>query len=146
MSTALMCVDRIDAWEPRKRISASKAISMEEEYFRDHFPYFPVLPGVLIIEVGVQLTSWLIGASSGFSHAGTLEKVLVFRFSRPAQPGCSLSLCVDCPEWSDERLRVRAKAGTDEGPCAAGELIVRVGTARDPASLQAEFERMRVAG
>jgi 3-hydroxyacyl-[acyl-carrier-protein] dehydratase len=140
-----MCVDRIDDWQPRKRISGWKAISMEEEYFRDHFPHFPVLPGVLIIEACVQLTSWLIGASSEFLYSGTLEKVLVFRFSRPAQPGSTLGLCIDCAQWNDECLHVHVEVRTDDRPCANGELRVRLSPSRDRSLLEAEFERMRTS-
>jgi len=43
-------IDKIDTLEPGKRIAATKSLSLAEEYLRDHFPNFPVMPGVLMLE------------------------------------------------------------------------------------------------
>ena len=47
-------VDRILELEPSKRILASKHIAPDEDYFRDHFPGYPVVPGVLLVEMIAQ--------------------------------------------------------------------------------------------
>lgn len=59
-------VDRIRELEPGKRIVATKALSLAEEYLSDHFPTFPVLPGVLMLEAMVQASAWLVRASQDF--------------------------------------------------------------------------------
>lgn len=59
-------VDRIDELEPGKRIVARKALTLAEEYLQDHFPRFPVLPGVLMLEALVQASAWLVRASLDF--------------------------------------------------------------------------------
>ena len=43
-------VDRVHAWEPGKRLTASKVLTLGEEYLADHFPTFPVMPGVLMLQ------------------------------------------------------------------------------------------------
>ncbi len=43
-------VDRVDECEPGERVVAVKALALNEEFFRDHFPGMPVLPGAMILE------------------------------------------------------------------------------------------------
>src|SRR5262249_5360494 len=62
-------LDRITALEPGKRIVPDKALSLAEEYLADHFPTFPVMPGVLMLEALVQSASWLVRATTDFSHS-----------------------------------------------------------------------------
>src|SRR5690349_1993879 len=56
-------IDRIVELEPGARIKAIKALSMAEEYLGDHFPKFPVLPGVLMLEALTQAGAWLVRSS-----------------------------------------------------------------------------------
>ena len=47
-------IDRIVELEQGARITAVKSVSLAEEYLRDHFPRFPVLPGVMMLEAMTQ--------------------------------------------------------------------------------------------
>ena len=47
-------LDRIIDFEPGDRITAVKSLAMAEEYLADHFPNFPVMPGVLMLEAMTQ--------------------------------------------------------------------------------------------
>ena len=47
-------LDRIDRWEPGKSLAASKFLALGEEYLADHFPKFPVMPGVLMLQACVD--------------------------------------------------------------------------------------------
>lgn len=62
-------IDRIVELEPGRRIKAVKALSLAEEYLADHFPRYPVMPGVLMIEAMVQAGAWLLRATRGFAPA-----------------------------------------------------------------------------
>ena len=53
-------LDRVVAIEPGKSITALKAVSLSEEYLADHFPRFPVLPGVMMLEALTQAAAWTI--------------------------------------------------------------------------------------
>ena len=57
-----------------KLIRAGKPLSLAEEYLQDHFPAFPVLPGVLMIEAMVQSSAWLVRISEDFRHSMVLLK------------------------------------------------------------------------
>lgn len=62
-------VDKIDRIEPGKKIMGHKALSLAEEYLADHFPAFPVLPGVLMLESLVQTAAWLLRIETGWSKS-----------------------------------------------------------------------------
>lgn len=53
-------VDRIIELERAKKITAIRAVTIAEEYLGDHFPTFPVLPGVLMLQALVESASWLV--------------------------------------------------------------------------------------
>ncbi len=67
-------VDRIESCVPSERIVAIKAVSLAEEYLADHFPSFPVLPGVFMLESLAESAAWLIRASEDFAHSVILLK------------------------------------------------------------------------
>ena len=62
-------IDRITELVPGERIKAVKAVTLAEEYLADHFPTFPVLPGVLMIEAMVQASMHLVRVSEDFAHS-----------------------------------------------------------------------------
>lgn len=64
-----LLIDRITELVPGERVSAIKSVSLAEEYLRDHFPTFPVLPGVLMIEALVQASMCLVRATEDFAHS-----------------------------------------------------------------------------
>jgi 3-hydroxyacyl-[acyl-carrier-protein] dehydratase len=53
-------IDKIVSLESGKQIKAVKNVSLAEEYLADHFPTFPVLPGVLLLEGLIESASWLV--------------------------------------------------------------------------------------
>ena len=62
-------IDKILELDPGKSIVAVKNLSLAEEYLADHFPGFPVMPGVLMLEAIVQAGAWLIRATNDFEHS-----------------------------------------------------------------------------
>jgi 3-hydroxyacyl-[acyl-carrier-protein] dehydratase len=62
-------IDNITELVPGERATAVKALTLAEEYLGDHFPRFPVLPGVLMLEGMVQTASWLVRKTEDFAHS-----------------------------------------------------------------------------
>jgi len=62
-------IDRIVELVPGERIVAIKAVSLAEEYLGDHFPTFPVLPGVLILEAMAEAGAWLVREAEDFASS-----------------------------------------------------------------------------
>ena len=62
-------VDRILDFEPGKRIRLVKNLTLAEEYLADHFPSFPVMPGVLMLETLVEAGAWLLRLTGNYQHS-----------------------------------------------------------------------------
>ncbi len=67
-------IDRVVSLEVGREIKAVKNVSLAEEYLADHFPAFPVLPGVLLLEGLVESASWLVRETENFAHSMVLLK------------------------------------------------------------------------
>jgi 3-hydroxyacyl-[acyl-carrier-protein] dehydratase len=65
-------IDKIVSLEEGKSLTAVKCVSLAEEYLGDHFPTFPVLPGVLLLQGLVESASWLVRQTEGFAHSMVL--------------------------------------------------------------------------
>lgn len=82
-------VDRITQLKPGESIQAIKNLSLAEEYLADHFPGFPVMPGVLMLEAMTQASAWLIRATDDFSQSVVVLKearnVKYSNFVKPAE-------------------------------------------------------------
>ena len=64
-------VDRVLEWEPRNRIVTLKNVTINEPFFQGHFPGYPVMPGVLMIESMAQSAALLSALTS--EHNATSE-------------------------------------------------------------------------
>jgi 3-hydroxyacyl-[acyl-carrier-protein] dehydratase len=88
-----LLIDRITELVPHKSISAVKNLSLAEEYLADHFPGFPVMPGVLMLEALVQAGGWLVRHSEDFAHSAVLLKeVKAIRYNSFVTPGDTLKV------------------------------------------------------
>ena len=62
-------LDRIVEVQPGQALRAVKNLTLGEEYLADHFPTFPVMPGVLMLETLVEAGAWLLRLSDDFRHS-----------------------------------------------------------------------------
>ncbi len=95
-------VDRITELQVRERIVAIKAVSLAEEYLADHFPTFPVLPGVLMLESLAEAGAWLVRVSQDFAHSVILlSEAKNVTYKSFLKPGYLLRTEVTCRRMDD---------------------------------------------
>jgi 3-hydroxyacyl-[acyl-carrier-protein] dehydratase len=82
-----LLVDDILELEPGKRIRGLKRIATDEDYFRDHFPGFPVVPGVLLTEMMAQLAGKCLDAENPARGRSMLAAIESAKFRHWVNPG-----------------------------------------------------------
>jgi 3-hydroxyacyl-[acyl-carrier-protein] dehydratase len=89
-------IDKIISIETGKEIKAIKNLSLAEEYLADHFPTFPVLPGVLLLEGLIESASWLVRQSENFAHSMILlEQARNVKYRSFLAPGAQIEYTVE---------------------------------------------------
>ena len=89
-------VDRIIEVQPGRLIRARKNLTLGEEYLADHFPSFPVLPGVLMLEALTQAAGWLLHVRHEFSRSfAVLKEARNVKYGHFVAPGNALQVEVD---------------------------------------------------
>ncbi len=105
-------VDTIHELEPGKSITASKRLPASEEIFRDHFPGFPVVPGVLLTEMMAQAAGKCLDADSSHPGRAMLGKIRSASFREWVRP--------------DEQAIIRAEITQNRPAYAAASCVVEV--------------------
>jgi 3-hydroxyacyl-[acyl-carrier-protein] dehydratase len=102
-------IDRIDVLQPGSRITAVKNLSMAEEYLKDHFPGFPVMPGVLMLEAMAQASAWLVRASEDFAHSiVVLKEARGVKYGQFVEPGQTLQVTAEIVSQTDRETVLKA--------------------------------------
>lgn len=102
----MLLVDRVEELVLDERISAVKAVTINEGFFQGHFPGRPIMPGVMIVEALAQAAGVLAMESFGLAGSGKLVYFMAIdnaKFRAPVEPGCLLHLNV---EFTQKRPRV----------------------------------------
>jgi 3-hydroxyacyl-[acyl-carrier-protein] dehydratase len=110
-----LLVDRVVEYEPTKRLVAIKNVTMNEPFFQGHFPDYPIMPGVLVVEAMAQA-----GALIMLSEIGDRgKKLTVFtgidkaKFRRPITPGDQIRFEVSVLSFRSRAGRMQGKAFVD---------------------------------
>ena len=113
-----LLVDRIEELEEGKRAVGLKNVTINEEFFNGHFPQYPVMPGVLIVEALAQVSAVIMLTKEGNEgRLGLLAGIDQCRFKKQVKPGDQLRLEVDI-------TRVKGSIGKGKGIATVdGELV-----------------------
>src|SRR6201997_4663800 len=106
-----LLIDRITEFEPTKRLVSIKNVTINEPFFQGHFPGFPIMPGVLIVEAMAQAGGALLLTEIPDRDS----KLMVFtgieraRFRRPVTPGDQLRIEIDVLTWEPRAVRMQGR-------------------------------------
>jgi len=110
-----LLIDRVVEVVRKKRIVAIKNVTINEPFFQGHFPGYPIMPGVLIVEAIAQAGGALLLTEFPDRH----EKLVLFtgienaRFRRPVVPGDQVRLEVEVIQWRSRAVRMQGNAYVD---------------------------------
>jgi 3-hydroxyacyl-[acyl-carrier-protein] dehydratase len=147
-----LLIDRVIEFEPAKRLVAIKNVTINEPFFQGHFPGYPIMPGVLVVEAMAQAGGIIMMSEMPDRH----EKLVFFtgiekaKFRRPVTPGDQLRIEVEVLAFRSRAGRIQAVALVDGKKACEATLTCQVvpRERRKPASDQpaagAENERSSV--
>ena len=139
-------IDRIVELEKGKSITAVKNLTMAEEYLADHFPGFPVMPGVLMLESLVQAGAWLMRATQDFRWSTILLKeARAVRFNSFVVPGKTLQVTLTVHKWEGNLCVLKGAGAVDETPTVNARLTLEQFNLRDRNPDLAPSDEMRIA-
>ena len=136
-------IDRIVQIEKERKAKGVKNLAMAEDYFEHHFPFFPIMPGVLMLEAMVELARWLMVYSTEFNFFGLLSKLNNAKFRNPAQPGDVLDVQVEWLEKTNSGIHFLGKIFLGEKMIAGADFenkLIEIGANEDKLLLRRNFQ------
>lgn len=125
-----LLIDRVLEFEPTKRLVAIKNVTINEPFFQGHFPGYPIMPGVLVVEAMAQAGGIIMMAGMADRH----EKLVVFtsieraKFRRPVTPGDQIRIEVDVLSFRTRAGRIQGTAYVDGKKACEATLTCQVVT------------------
>lgn len=125
-----LLVDRVLDWEPGKKITAIKNVTINEPFFTGHFPHHPVMPGVLIIEALAQTAAIL--SFKTMEMKPDENSVVYFvgidnaRFKKPVGAGDQMVLEVEVTRQARGIWKYTSRALVDGAVVAEADLMCTI--------------------
>jgi len=118
-------IDRITQLEPGKQLQAVKHLYAEEGYLADHFPKFPIMPGVLMLEAMYQAAYWLVRKTEDFAHSAVvLKEARNVKFSGFVKPDQDLIVTAEIKKQDGNGTTLMTRGEVDGKTVASARLIV----------------------
>lgn len=125
-------IDRIQDLQPGQSLVAVKNLSLAEEYLADHFPGFPVMPGVLMLEALTQAGAWLVRETEDFAHSVVvLKQARTIKYGSFVEPGRQLQLQVKMLDHGERESLLQGKGMIDGQTVVQGRFTLTRYNLRD---------------
>jgi 3-hydroxyacyl-[acyl-carrier-protein] dehydratase len=125
-------VDRITELHPGQSLVATKNLSLAEEYLADHFPGFPVMPGVLMLEALTQAGAWLVRDMEDFAKSVVvLKKAKMIKYGSFVEPGRQLQLKVTLVSHDEHDASFKGEGTIDGQVMVKGQFTLTRFNLRD---------------
>jgi len=116
-----LLIDRITSWHPGESGSAIKNVSLSEDFFDDHFPLKPIMPGALIVEGMAQLSGLVIEEGVRRDESRNVKALMSIvekaKFRKPVHPGDTLEYRASIQSINDAGAKAHVQA------FVAGDLV-----------------------
>jgi 3-hydroxyacyl-[acyl-carrier-protein] dehydratase len=110
---------------PNKIIRAQRSVSADEDFLRDHFPLFAVLPGVLMLEALYQASCWLIATSLNYECSVlVLAEAKNVKFADFVGPGETLDIECELLKHDDQRFVMKCQGTKGESTAVSARLVI----------------------
>ncbi len=134
-------LDKFEDVSPGERLVASKQVSYSEEYLQDHFPEFPVLPGVFILEAAVQASAWLLRLTEDYAHSVIeLKEAKNIKYPGFVRPGSQLRITTELMKRDERDATFKVTGKVGEGVSLTGRLVLERYNLADSDPSQAEVD------
>jgi 3-hydroxyacyl-[acyl-carrier-protein] dehydratase len=118
-------LDSIRSYEPDVSLTAIKNVALSEEYLGDHFPEFPVLPGVFMLEAATQAGAWLLRLSENFAHSIiSLREARNIKYADFVQPGQTLEMTVSMIKKDDRLATLKMEGQVNGNQALSGRIVL----------------------
>ena len=118
-------IDRIVALKAGEEITAVKSLSLAEDYLAEHFPLFPVLPGVFMLEAMTQAGAWLVRYSEDFAHSVVvLKEARNVKYADFVEPGNILTLQARLLKQDQRTATLKAEGLVDGKSNVSARLVL----------------------
>ena len=137
-------IDKITSLQPGKKLIAERTLRADEEYLKDHFPNFPVMPGVMMLESLHQAAVWLIRSGDGFqSPLVLLREVRGVKFGDFLAPGETLEITAESIKEDGNHTTVKATATKQGRVTVTARLVLERCSSNDPARIGTDEDARR---
>lgn len=123
-------LDKVTAFDVTKeggRIVAVKQVSLAEEYLADHFPTFPVLPGVFMLEAATQACGWILHGRSNFAKPfAVLKEARNVKYGNFVAPGQRLTIEAEFIKGTPTGATFKVQGSVGDGEAAKTAFSARL--------------------
>jgi 3-hydroxyacyl-[acyl-carrier-protein] dehydratase len=123
-----LLVDKVIEIDPGKKAVGIKNVTANEPFFQGHFPEYPIMPGVLIVEALAQTAGIAVNAEAAQAEGDAEAKLGVFasidemKFKKQVLPGDTLRLEAEILSAKMGVVKAKVKATVDDKVAAEGEI------------------------
>lgn len=137
-------IDRITEVQPGQSLRAIKNLTLGEEYLADHFPSFPVMPGVLMLQTLVEAASWLLRLTEDYRHSViALREVKNVKYGTFMEPGRQMSISVEFVERGESLATFKGKGEVEgQSTVAARFVLIRYNLGDGSPTLKCRDDRL----
>ncbi len=125
-------VDEIRQLEPGRKIQAVKNLTLGEEYLADHFPGFPVMPGVLMLQTLVEAGAWLLRLTEDYRYSMiVLREAKNVKYGHFMEPGRQMIVTAEMTDRNGKLASFKAKGEIEANLAISARVTLETYNLRD---------------